>query len=199
MVKLWCGYCVFRVGNFSRSWKIWLAATLQLSFLLPTEKVSADNCISLFAPLVLHAWTHQEVRGMMHHLKERGRCWNNPEPVSIMYTLRPGMNSFIKEYVLVRNIPIPKLLYAFGICLVSQFLHWLAISTARSIFMLSTTNFCLFRHSVRNCARNAQKPYSTSWKWPCRESELHPMVTTPPLGAYWKAPQTPQAGEIAKL
>ena len=98
---------------------------LQFFLRLPTEKVSADNRISLFAPLVLHAWTHQEVRAMMHHLKERGRCCNIAEPVLTMHTSPAGMNSFIKEYVLMRNISIPKLLYAFGICLVSQLLHWL--------------------------------------------------------------------------
>jgi hypothetical protein len=118
--------CIHGVCGGHALCRIWTAAILQLSFLLPTEKVSADNCISLFASLVLHAWTHQEVRGMMHHLKERGRRCNNSVPVSIMHTLPAGMNSFIKEYVLVRNIPIPKLLYAFGICLVSQLLHWLA-------------------------------------------------------------------------
>lgn len=31
----------------------------------------------------------------------------------------PGMIHFIKEYVMIRSIPIPKLLYAFGVCLVS--------------------------------------------------------------------------------
>jgi hypothetical protein len=30
-----------------------------------------------------------------------------------------GVNSFINEYVMVRTIPIPKILYAFGVCLVS--------------------------------------------------------------------------------
>lgn len=31
------------------------------------------------------------------------------------------MSAFIKEYVLVQLIPIPRLLYAFGVCLVSIF------------------------------------------------------------------------------
>ncbi|KAG6811681.1 hypothetical protein H0H92_006336 [Tricholoma furcatifolium] len=44
-------------------------------------------------------WTPQEVKEMMHHLKER------------------GMASWIKEYVLNQNLPIPKLLHAFGISL----------------------------------------------------------------------------------
>lgn len=44
-------------------------------------------------------WTTEEVNEMMHHLKER------------------GMGSWITEYVLTRNIPIPRLLRAFGISL----------------------------------------------------------------------------------
>ncbi|RDB15806.1 NAD-dependent protein deacetylase hst1 [Hypsizygus marmoreus] len=47
-------------------------------------------------------WTEREVKQMMHHLKER------------------GMVFWIKEYVLTRNVPIPKLLRAFGISLCEQ-------------------------------------------------------------------------------
>ncbi|KAJ6591597.1 SIR2-domain-containing protein [Mycena vulgaris] len=42
-------------------------------------------------------WSQQQIRGMMHHLKEY------------------GMSSWMNEYVLKRNIPIPQLLLAFGI------------------------------------------------------------------------------------
>ncbi|PCH44426.1 SIR2-domain-containing protein [Wolfiporia cocos MD-104 SS10] len=45
------------------------------------------------------AWTGQEMKEIMKFLKES------------------GMTSFIKEYVVRREIPIPRLLYAFGICL----------------------------------------------------------------------------------
>ncbi|KAJ8594771.1 DHS-like NAD/FAD-binding domain-containing protein [Rhizopogon salebrosus TDB-379] len=45
------------------------------------------------------AWSKDEIRKMMHHLKER------------------GMSSFLSEYVLTQNIPIVKLLFAFGISL----------------------------------------------------------------------------------
>ncbi|KAG2142866.1 DHS-like NAD/FAD-binding domain-containing protein [Suillus bovinus] len=45
------------------------------------------------------AWTKEEIRKMMHHLKER------------------GMSSFVREYVITQNIPIVKLLLAFGISL----------------------------------------------------------------------------------
>ncbi|KAF8998517.1 DHS-like NAD/FAD-binding domain-containing protein [Cyathus striatus] len=48
------------------------------------------------------AWSKQEVKQMLHHLKER------------------GMSSFMQEYVIKRNIPIPKLLLAFGINLCPQ-------------------------------------------------------------------------------
>ncbi|KIK93698.1 hypothetical protein PAXRUDRAFT_499911 [Paxillus rubicundulus Ve08.2h10] len=44
-------------------------------------------------------WTKDEIRRMMHHLKER------------------GTSSFIKEYVVIQNIPVVKLLFAFGISL----------------------------------------------------------------------------------
>ncbi|KAG1780780.1 DHS-like NAD/FAD-binding domain-containing protein [Suillus placidus] len=45
------------------------------------------------------AWPKEEIRKMMHHLKER------------------GMSSFVREYVITQNIPIVKLLFAFGISL----------------------------------------------------------------------------------
>ncbi|KAJ3548913.1 hypothetical protein NM688_g5240 [Phlebia brevispora] len=45
------------------------------------------------------AWTKDEVRAMMIDLKEN------------------GMVHFVREYVVLRGIPISKLLYAFGICL----------------------------------------------------------------------------------
>jgi NAD-dependent histone deacetylase SIR2 len=43
------------------------------------------------------AWSKEDTRKMMHHLKER------------------GMSSFVREYVITQNIPIVKLLFAFGI------------------------------------------------------------------------------------
>ncbi|KAL0955144.1 hypothetical protein HGRIS_004058 [Hohenbuehelia grisea] len=46
---------------------------------------------------VQQAWTKQEVRHMMTHLKEK------------------GMQAWIKEYVILRQIPVPKLLKVFGI------------------------------------------------------------------------------------
>ncbi|GLB43369.1 putative sir2 family protein [Lyophyllum shimeji] len=51
------------------------------------------------------SWTTEEVKEMMHHLKER------------------GMGSWIQKYVLALNIPIPRLLRAFGITLCEQLQH----------------------------------------------------------------------------
>ncbi|KAI0766676.1 DHS-like NAD/FAD-binding domain-containing protein [Trametes elegans] len=51
------------------------------------------------------AWTKQEVKDMMSLLKEN------------------GMAAFIAEYVVRRAIPIPKLLYAFGVCLCPELRH----------------------------------------------------------------------------
>ncbi|KAI1793493.1 SIR2-domain-containing protein [Ganoderma leucocontextum] len=48
------------------------------------------------------AWTPQEVKEMKYILKEH------------------GMAAFINEYVVQRTIPIPKLLYAFGVCLCKE-------------------------------------------------------------------------------
>ncbi|TFK90131.1 SIR2-domain-containing protein [Polyporus arcularius HHB13444] len=48
------------------------------------------------------AWTAQEVRQMKHFLKEK------------------GMTAFLNEYVVQRGAPIPKLLYAFGVCLCKE-------------------------------------------------------------------------------
>ncbi|KAJ7115942.1 DHS-like NAD/FAD-binding domain-containing protein [Mycena epipterygia] len=47
--------------------------------------------------LDVQTWSQQQIRAMMHHLKEK------------------GMSSWMNEYVLKRNIPIPQLLLAFGI------------------------------------------------------------------------------------
>lgn len=38
---------------------------------------------------------------------------------AVLTSLVPGMAYFVNEYVIRRAIPIPKLLYAFGVCLVS--------------------------------------------------------------------------------
>ncbi|KAG5641798.1 hypothetical protein DXG03_004184 [Asterophora parasitica] len=68
-------------------------------------------------------WTAQEVKQMMHHLKER------------------GMAPWIQEYVLTRNIPIPKLLRAFRISLCPELqkkkpttlLYFLKVSLSREL------------------------------------------------------------------
>lgn len=50
------------------------------------------------------SWTKQEVKQILHHLKEK------------------GSRSFVSEYFVKRNIPIPKLLLAFGIELCPELL-----------------------------------------------------------------------------
>ncbi|KIJ65176.1 hypothetical protein HYDPIDRAFT_88766 [Hydnomerulius pinastri MD-312] len=62
-----------------------------------SEDGDASSDIQALEEEAEQAWTKSEVRKMMHHLKER------------------GMSSFIKEYVVVQNVPIIKLLLAFGI------------------------------------------------------------------------------------
>jgi NAD-dependent histone deacetylase SIR2 len=63
-------------------------------------------------------WTKNEVAQMLHHLKERGQ-WHafNLYPLEFIYKIL-GMSSFIKEYVVQRNIAIPRLLEALGVSLV---------------------------------------------------------------------------------
>lgn len=71
-------------------------------------------------------WTEQERKQLSHHLKERGQfLFKLPllYPLFIQYL---GMASFIKEYVVQRNITIPRLLEAFDVSLVSL---WLSFST----------------------------------------------------------------------
>ncbi|KAJ7043588.1 DHS-like NAD/FAD-binding domain-containing protein [Mycena alexandri] len=62
-------------------------------------EVSELDMSALYFPLGqdVQTWSQQQIRGMMHHLKEH------------------GMSSWMNEYVLKRNIPVPQLLLAFGI------------------------------------------------------------------------------------
>ncbi|KAI0358012.1 SIR2-domain-containing protein [Trametes cingulata] len=52
------------------------------------------------------------------YLQEAQTAWTKSEVKEMMSTLKEqGMAAFITEYVVRRAIPIPKLLYAFGVCL----------------------------------------------------------------------------------
>ncbi|KAI8969381.1 DHS-like NAD/FAD-binding domain-containing protein [Trametes punicea] len=52
------------------------------------------------------------------YLQEAQTAWNRQEVKEMMSTLKEkGMAAFVSEYVIRRAIPIPKLLYAFGVCL----------------------------------------------------------------------------------
>jgi hypothetical protein len=60
---------------------------------------------------------------MMHHLKERGKPNVLKREIRglknlALYHISAGMSSFVREYVITQNIPIVKLLFAFGISLV---------------------------------------------------------------------------------
>ncbi|KAG2110591.1 DHS-like NAD/FAD-binding domain-containing protein [Suillus discolor] len=71
------------------------------------------------------AWSKEEIRKMMHHLKER------------------GMSSFVREYVITQNIPIVKLLFAFGISLCPELrekqpqtmLYFLRVAMAKELHL----------------------------------------------------------------
>ncbi|KAI0731379.1 SIR2-domain-containing protein [Earliella scabrosa] len=66
------------------------------------EEVAEDEDLDAYFQEAQTAWTPQEVKGMKHVLKEK------------------GMAAFVNEYVVQRAIPIPKLLYAFGVCLCKE-------------------------------------------------------------------------------
>ncbi|KAI0369131.1 SIR2-domain-containing protein [Pilatotrama ljubarskyi] len=52
------------------------------------------------------------------YLQEAETAWTKSEVKEMMSTLKEqGMAAFVTEYVVRRAIPIPKLLYAFGVCL----------------------------------------------------------------------------------
>ncbi len=63
------------------------------------------------------AWTKQEVKDMMALLKEQGNVPSRPSCAAICLRVA-GMAVFLTEYVVRRAVPIPKLLYAFNVCLV---------------------------------------------------------------------------------
>ncbi|KII87275.1 hypothetical protein PLICRDRAFT_177046 [Plicaturopsis crispa FD-325 SS-3] len=69
----------------------------------PVEEEELDlSGMDAYAEEAENAWSRQQVNGMIHHLKER------------------GMASWVNEYVVTRQHPIPKLLYAFDICLCAE-------------------------------------------------------------------------------
>ena len=79
-----------------------------------------------------------------------------------------GMISFLKEYVIVRKIPITKLLYAFDVYLVS-------LSSRRS----NRSHFPKIR--FKNCASNILKPCCTWRKSSYPESEFIVSWFSPPF------------------
>jgi hypothetical protein len=68
-------------------------------------------------------WKPQQIQGMLRHLKEHGTyqsivkyyCKSMLDTMSLAL----GLGSWLQEYVITRQIPIPKLLLVFGVDLVS--------------------------------------------------------------------------------
>ncbi|KAJ7668328.1 DHS-like NAD/FAD-binding domain-containing protein [Mycena rosella] len=76
-------------------------------------------------------WSQQQIRGMMHHLKEY------------------GMSSWMNEYVLKRSIPIPQLLLAFGINL-SPSLHNMSPATLTYFLRVAMSRELQLRDKLPN-------------------------------------------------
>ncbi|KAF7357639.1 Deacetylase sirtuin-type domain-containing protein [Mycena sanguinolenta] len=76
-------------------------------------------------------WTHQQIRGMLHHLKEH------------------GMSSWVNEYILKRNHSIPQLLLAFGIKL-SPKLHHMSPATMSYFLRVAMSRELQLRDKLPN-------------------------------------------------
>lgn len=86
-------------GGDEEDWDAILAAcTSSLLFLLMSR---AERSHKLFSPLAEAAFSQEEADEMISFLKER------------------GLFAFVKHYVEVNQMPIPKLLLAFGVLIVS--------------------------------------------------------------------------------
>jgi hypothetical protein len=108
-------------------------------------------------------WTKQEVKQMMHLLKERGACSINTVVLKWNADPNTGSSAFIDEYVRLRNIPIHKLLEAFDVELASPF----------SILPCRARNN--MQRSAQSSGTGNPKRCSTSCAWRCRTgmSALH--------------------------
>jgi len=89
----------------------------------------------------------------MKHLKEHGQFHATNENRGALNVLLPGMSSFIQKYVITRQIPVPKLLKAFGIILVREgcpiFRRWLTPALQHEL-------------SVRRCIQGSPQRFTTS-------------------------------------
>ena len=76
--------------------------------------------LRILVSLAEKAWTKEEVKAMMKDLKEHGKPRvPYTSEYSLTQSIMLGTMCFVRDYVIIRKIPIVKLLYAFGVCLVS--------------------------------------------------------------------------------
>lgn len=81
------------------------------------------------------------------------------------------MSSFIREYAFAQNIPIVKLLFAFGISLVCRiFLFFFLLHFFLNVLL-----------SVQNLETSVQRRYCISSEWQYQESESKVEVLAKPL------------------
>ncbi|KAJ7765409.1 SIR2-domain-containing protein [Mycena maculata] len=89
------------------------------------------SALYFFPEEEVQTWSQQQIRGMMHHLKEH------------------GMSSWMNEYFLKRNIPIPQLLLAFGINL-SPNLHNMSPTTLAYFLRVAMSRELRLRDKLPN-------------------------------------------------
>ncbi|KAJ7760539.1 DHS-like NAD/FAD-binding domain-containing protein [Mycena metata] len=96
-------------------------------------EVSELDMSALYVPFGqdVQIWSQQQIRGMMHHLKEH------------------GMSSWMNEYVLKRNIPVPQLLLAFGINL-DPSLHHMSPATLTYFLRVAMSRELQLRDKLPN-------------------------------------------------
>lgn len=112
------------------------------------------ECADQMAP----RWTQQQIKGMLTHLKHRGKCTFHATRLDHADSCCTGLSSFVKEYVITRAIPIPELLCAFDVYLVGR-----CKLTVYSNLMLLV--------SVKNCKRGSRQPWYIFSKSSFRESK----------------------------
>ncbi|KAJ7224284.1 SIR2-domain-containing protein [Mycena pura] len=98
---------------------------------LDVQVSDLDMAALYHVPEDVQPWSPQQIRGMMHHLKEH------------------GASSWMAEYVLKRDIPIPRLLLAFGINL-SPPLHSMSLVTLSYVLRVAMSRELQLREKLPN-------------------------------------------------